>query len=512
MTTTLPLTRRSFGAGLLGSAALASAACAAGEAGRPLRVAYGAIGTNRHPHMLANIPDTDIANVLFDPILTLAPDGTPTPVLAEHYEQVSPTRWRFVLRRGVTFHDGRPLQAPDAKFSLENYLRPEVPNSYLYTGWLDHVEVVDDYTFEVVAKKPYRVAIANMSYLSHVVPRDTTDLQAFAKNPIGSGPYRQTEFVPNNRLVAVANESYWGGKPKLPGIVFRQLAEDSTRVAALLAREVDFAGSVPVDDISRVRAAGINAVTQTTVRMMYLRFNFLVDGPMRDVRVRRAMNHAVDRKGLMEAFLGGQGAETIAPVPTGTRFRRTDLPSLGYDLTLAKKLLAEAGVPNGFSATLATPVGRYYRDREIAEAVAGQLEQVGIRLKLQPLEWATFLQQERIERLTTGKTYAVSLMAWGNLTRDMDFGTLIYDGTNTAWNLGSYDNPKAQELIEQGRAEFDEGKLADLYGRLQAILWEDVPFLSLFELPVTNGLLPGVKGFVPQPNELVDWKLVSLAT
>ncbi len=252
--------------------------------------------------------------------------------------------------------------------------------------------------------------------------------------------------------------------------------------------------------------------TQTTVRMMYLRVNFLSNGPMRTSRlVRQAMNHAVDRQGLMDAFLGGMGSIENAPVSTGTRWRATDLPPYDFDLDKAKALLAKAGVPNGFSATLATPVGRYYRDREIAEAVAGQLGQVGINLKLVPLEWATYLQQERIERTTTGTKYDISLMAWGVLTRDMDFATMIYDGSNHAWNMGNYDNPDVQKLIEAGRAEFDETKLKDIYAKLQATVWEDAPFLYLFDMPVVNGLLPEVQGFQPEPNELVDWSLVSLS-
>ncbi len=148
--------------------------------------------------MLANVsflPDRDIANVMFDPLLTLAPDGSVVPVVAERYETVSSTRWRFHLHQGITFHDGRPLQAPDVKFSLELYLKPEVPNSYLYNGWLDHVDVIDDYTVEVVAKQPYRVALANMAYLSHIIPRASTRFrrlraETHRQRPIQTGAIR----------------------------------------------------------------------------------------------------------------------------------------------------------------------------------------------------------------------------------------------------------------------------------------------------------------------------------
>lgn len=473
-----------------------------------LKVAYGAIGSSRHPHSAQIIPDDDINNLLFEPLLTLTAQGAVEPVLARQYTQVGDTRWRFSLRPGVTFHDGTRLTAQDVKFSIENFLKPGFDPDDLYRPWLDHVDIVDDLTVEVVARMPHRVAMRDMAYNSHVIPRTATDSSAFTRRLVGTGPYRFVEFVPNDRVIVEANPTYWGRlKPIFREIVFRQIAEDGTRLAALEAGEVDVATNVPVDAINRLGRAGLQIKSVPSNRVMFVRFNLAVDGPIRDVRVRRALNHAVDRDALRKALLGGLGANVEAPLARGVAYFRKMEPQYGYDPMRSRQLLAEAGYPNGFSAVMAAPSGRYPKDREIAEALGGQLEAVGVKLTLVPLEWATYLQQVRTEKATTGKRYALSLMAWGNVVGDPDFGLAPFDATG-GWNLGGYENRELQGLLERGRVTFDEVKLQAIYGRTQELVWQDAPWIFLVELPVVVALSPKLRGFVPRPDEQIRWSTV----
>ncbi|MER2535176.1 MAG: ABC transporter substrate-binding protein [Rhizobiaceae bacterium] len=471
-----------------------------------LRIAYGAIGPSRNPLLLSIVPDWDINALVFDMLVLPGENGEPIPGTAtQEILRPSPEVIRFKLKPGLTFSDGAPLTAEDVKFSIESYLRKDVLNNYMYNTWLDRVDVVDELTVDLVSKRPYRVALANMAYQSFIVPRTATDLQEFAKAPVGSGPYVIAEAEGSDRILLKPNPSYKRQAAGFQEILFRKIPEDATRVAALLAGEVDFAASVRVEDIDAIKRAGSDVEDISTVRMMFVRFNLGLDGPLRDVRVRRAINHAVDREALQEAFFGGLGAVATAPVAKGARYWADGLPPYEYDVEKAKKLLAEAGQGSGFRIKFVTPMGRYYRDREMAEAIAGQLQDVGITAEIVPLEWATYLQQVRTERETTGKNYALSLMAWGNPILDVDFGVVPFDEVSNAWNVGDYKNPRVQELMVAGRQEFDEAKLKANYDEMQKLIWEDAPWLFLFEMPTVNGIGKAVTGARQGKNETIDW-------
>lgn len=469
-----------------------------------LRIAYGSLGSTLHPHSVSNLANADLANLLYDPLVTRNDKGEIQFVLAETLEQEASGNIKIKLRDGARFHDGRPVTVEDVKFSIENYLAPATLNKYMYSDWLERVDIVDKSNVVIVSKKPYRVAIPNMGYLSHIIPAGSKP-EDFAHKPVGSGPYRFVEYVPNNRLVVERNEDYWGEKPPTRRLVLRQIPENATRVAALEAGEVDFVNGITVDDVERLRGQGLKIGTSTTYRTLFIRFNHKTDSPVKDVRVRRALNHAVDRAALREAFLGSLGKDSTSPVAHTLKYAATGLAPYEYDLDKAKGLLKEAGFASGFSATMVTTTGRYAKDREIAEAIGGQLEQIGVRLQLVPLEYATYLQQVRGERETTGKKYALGLLGWGNLNADIDFSLAPFDAKNSAWNLNDYNNPRAQELIEKGRGPGSEAELAAIYAEAQKLIWGDAPWLFLFELPNVDAMVPSLEGWVGRADEQIRW-------
>jgi len=471
-----------------------------------LRIAYGGFGPDRHPHSPTVVPDQDIVKLYSDPLMQLANDGSIEAGIATKWEQVSDTRYRLTLRQGAKFHDGRPVTAQDVKFSLENYRQSK--NAEQYNVWLDHVDVVDDYTAEAVSKLPYRVAMSNTAYKSFIIPNGAADAKAFAQKPIGSGPYKFVQSIPNDRVVVEANRDYWGAPPKFERITVRQIPEDATRLAALEAGEIDFVTNVPVDAGDRLQKAGLRVVSVPSNRMMFVRFNFATEGPWKDVRVRQALNYAVDREALSKALLGGQGVLAESPLGHGVAYYKKGLTPYSFDVDKAKQLLADAGFSRGFEATLVTPTGRYMKDRESAEAVAGQLEAVGVKLQLQPMEWGTYLQQLFTEKETTGKKYPMSLMAWGNPPMDPEFGLRGF-AVGQPWNVGFYKNDEVETLGNQGLATFDTAKLTDMYSRIQQIVWNEAPWIFLYELPNIVAHSPKFQGYVGRLDEMIRWETVS---
>ncbi|MDO1582594.1 ABC transporter substrate-binding protein [Rhizobium oryzicola] len=489
-----------------GVLATASAKEVFAQSKKQLRIAYGAIGADRHPFQLSITPDWDINALVFDSLISLNSNGEPVAGTATaKIERPSPVTIRLTLKPGIQFSNGEPLGAADVKTSMETYLRPEVLNSYLYTPWLERVEIVDDLTVDLISKRPFRIALGYMAYQSFIIPRTATDLQQFSRAPIGSGPFIIAETESSNRILLRRNQKYTRKQPGFEEILLRKIPEDSTRVAALLAKEVDFASSVRVEDVQAIRSMGGSIDELSTLRMMFVRFNMSFDSPLRDVRVRKAINHAVDRVAIQEAFYGGRGAIAKAPVASGTRFFAEGLEPYSFDLAKARKLMAEAGHSSGFSMKLATPMGRYYRDREIAEAIAGQVQQIGVNLEIVPMEWATYLQRVRTEWQTTGKEYGLSLMAWGNPTQDADFGVIPFDTVSNAWNIQGYKNERVQELMTLGRTEFDPTKLKAIYDELQSRIWDDAPWLFLFEMPIINGMSGNLSGVRQNRTETMDW-------
>ncbi len=476
---------------------------AAGPSGE-FTVAYGSIGANRHPYFTAIVPDDDINNTIFDNLVTISATGEVQPWLA-NYEQVDDVTIRFTLASGVKFHDGTPLTAEDVKVSLERYASPDYASvgSALKSAFKE-ARVVDESTVDLVLNEPNRVILANLGYLSHIIPAAADDPEAFGANPVGSGPYGFSEFEPNDRVVVTANPDYWGNpKPSFEKITFRVIPENSTRVAALETGEVDYIVNVPPDDVDRLRGAGFQILSVASNRPMFVRFNFAVDGPWKDIRVRQALNYAVDKQAIIDALYAGTAATSESVVAHGAAYFSAN-PVYAPDLDRARQLLAEAGYPDGFSVKFATPAGRYLKDREVAEAIAGQLEKVGVRLEIVALEMPTYVQQLRTEQDTTGLQYGMSLMAWGNLIADADFA---YDPllTGNSWNLGDYSSPAFDDLAAEGQRTFDAAKLAEVNREAQRVVWEDAPWIFLWDLPLIDAAAADITGIGPRPDEQHRW-------
>lgn len=344
---------------------------------------------------------------IFDALIDFkGPDLKPNPMLATRWENLSPTRWRFSLRRGVKFHNGDPLTVEDVKFTVETQLANKGSTVNSFLGPTEGVRVIDPYTVEIVTKTPFPSLLVNLSRL-HILPRayERMGADAFAAKPIGTGPYKFVEWQRGQRVVLEANPHYWGGVPTPKRLVFRPIPDPSTRAAELKAGGVDIITSPPIAQIKELATGDTAIATVPAARVMAFPMNTL-QKPLNDVRVRRALNYAVDRETIVRTLVQGFGKATGQPFAPGWLGYDPEIKPYSYDPALAKRLLAEAGYPNGFDLTWNISTGVFLADKEIAEAAAAMMGQVGVRVRLVPTERAKIqqdLEAAKFDGMTAGQ-------------------------------------------------------------------------------------------------------------
>ncbi|MEM1927937.1 MAG: ABC transporter substrate-binding protein [Acidilobaceae archaeon] len=418
------------------------------------------------------------------------------PHLVESYTQISDTVWEFRLRQGVRFHDGKPLTAYDVKASFERGPRVGgLPRILL--GFLSEVQVVDDYTFRLVLKYPFGPMIAHLSHPStSIIPAWVAE--QFPNTPIndirfivGTGPYRFVEYKKGERTVLEAFEGYWGEKPTVKRIEWIPIPDDSTRVSFLEAGSVDIITHVPPQFVSILKNKGFNIVQMPSVRVIYIGINV---ERIPDPRVRQALNLAVDKNAIVTGILEGAGSVATAPIhPSVFGYsRQTPYP---FDPDRARALIREAGW-EGRELVFITPQGRYLKDREIAEAVKAYLERVGLRVRVEVMEWAAY-----ITRVTTQKDFDLFLLGWSTVTLDADYGLYSLFRSGAAFNRMQYRNPTVDDLLEKARAERDPARRAQLYAEAQRLIWSDAPWIFLHYEDIIVASKPGLVGFEIQPIE-----------
>jgi peptide/nickel transport system substrate-binding protein len=329
--------------------------------------------------------------------------------------------------------------------------------------------------------------------LNIISPQANAELgEKLGVTAVGTGPYKFAEYIPNDRFVLEANPEYWGEKPKLKRIVFRVIPEDSSRLAALEAGEIDMMTEVSPDHVKRIEShPNLKLISTDTVRVLYIRLRENRK-PLDDVRVRRALNYAVNKKEIVRYLLRGMGAVPTAPLHPLLMGYNPNLTSYAYNPEKAKELLAEAGYPNGFTLTYSSTHGRYIKDKQIAEAIVGQLKKIGITCEYTPLEIGTMVSQDLF-----GDTHDMYSLAFGGILWDPDLPLSFFH------NVLKYDNPEYVRLIEIGRTNQDKKVYEKAYQDALAVMWYDAPMIWVSYHPQIIGIQKNVKGFKPKADELV---------
>ena len=285
------------------------------------------------------------------------------------------------------------------------------------------------------------------------------------------------EWRRDDQLIMDVNPKWWGGRPKIDHVVFKPIPEAAARVAALRTGATDLITNVPPQYYIQI-TGGQNTKLESTrsLRQLFIAFNTLQPGPQQNKLVRQAINYAVDVPAIVKNVLGGRGYELTSPIPPNYFGYDASVPGYKHDLAKAKALLAKAGYPDGkgISLIVNAPIGRYNRDREVAEAVSGQLQAVGIAATVKPQEWVSY--SSMVGRRALSPLYE---LGWNQPSADAD--GVVTSLFTSSGPLSCYSNPEVDKLADQARGELNATKRKALYKQIATILHEDAPWIVLFE-------------------------------
>ena len=446
-----------------------------------LKIGLSSEVTTIDPHFFNSGPNNAFLHHLFDSLVDVGPDGRLIPTLAQSWRAIDDTTWEFRLRQGVKFHDGSELTAEDVLFSLE---RPNLitnsPGSYTsYTKPIVAKEAVDRYTVRLKTASAYGALPLDLISIFIVSKKaaSTATQEQFnnGQAAIGTGPFKLVNFRKGESIEIVRHDGYWGARPEWDKVHFRVLASDAPRLAALLAGDVDMIESVPTADLARLKTnASIQLAQRTTWRTLFWQLDQFRDqspyvtdkagkplpsNPLKDVRVRQAISKAINRKALVERTLEGLAEPASNLNSPGIFGHNPAIPVEAYDPEGAKKLLAEAGYPDGFALTLHGPNNRYINDEQVVQTVAQFLNRIGIQTKVETQPVTVYFGKARASE------YSIALLGWGSLAADFTLRSIV--GTPNpdtgwgTWNWGRYSNPAVDGLVQQALASVDPDKRED---------------------------------------------------
>ncbi len=443
-------------------------------------IVQGVDPTTMDPHNHMETPAWNVHIQLFDCLLQRDPNIKIEKLIAESYRIVNDKTWEFKIRKGIKFHNGEPCNAASFKFSLERMADPKNKlRQTVFQGIIDNVEVLDDYTFRIHTKKPYPVMDAMLAVYGQPLPVkyfQEKGPEHFATNPVGTGPYKFVRWVKDDYILLEANENYFRGAPKIKKVIFRPIPEATTRVAALQTEEADIITNIPPHLMKMMDWKGRSRVSKApSVRVIYMAFDTTKPGPQADKRVRQAIAMGINMDTNIKKILDGNGIRLGSPLTDKHFGYDPSVKPYDYNPEKAKQLLAEAGYPNGFDFVINSPTGRYLNDKEMAEAVAGDLRKIGIRANVKTFEWGHYMNN-----MMYGHNAAPSyILGWGNTSFDADF--TINPLLRSGLLLSNVSFPKLDALIDEGISTMDPKKRLKIYSDAAKIFRDEVPWAWVYQ-------------------------------
>jgi peptide/nickel transport system substrate-binding protein len=416
-----------------------------------------------------------LGQLIFSSLVKKTREYTVEPDLALTWEIPDPVTYIFHLRDDAAFHDGRKVTARDVVYTFRTLLDGSVRTTKAGTFRLvDSVEAPDEHTVVFKLKEPFAPFLSNLSRGAVGVVPDGSPANV-AQNPIGSGQFQFVRYIPDGEIVLKRNDTYYGKKPQISSVVFKIVPEAIVRALELRKGSVDIAlNALPPDTVEVLKGTGDLLVLDAPgTTYQYVAFN-LRDPTFHDVRVRQAFAHAIDRDKIIQYLMRNQARLATGVIPIGNWSYTSDVTTYGYDPARARQLLGEAG-KTGLSFTFRTSTDEM--GRLVATVFQQQLREVGINMNIQSNEPATFSAD--IEK---GNFQAYS-RRWIGGNNDPDIFNLIFHSTMTppnGANRGFYLNPEVDRLIDLGRRETDMEKRRIAYQRIQQIVADDLPYVSLF--------------------------------
>lgn len=465
-------------------AALAAGCGNSANAGDPGTVNFliESAPTSLDPRIGTDAQSEHLHGLLFDSLLARDAQMNIIPDLAERWEMPDPLTYVFHLRRGVKFHDGRPLTSADVKFTFDSLLSAAVQSPKRGTyPMVESVEAPDDATAVFHLREPYSSLLWNLTLPGiGIVPKGSG--KEVARNPVGTGPFRFVSMTRDEEIVLERNPDYFGGAPKIERVRFRIVPEAIVRALELRKGTADIGGVnslTPDMVLALAKQPGIAVEQQPGTVLTYVAFNF--DDPILAHReVRQALAYATDRATLIRYLLRGQARPASSLLPPNHWADEPNVKPYAYDPAQAERLLDAAGFPRGADGTrlhLTLKTSTEESARLLGQALADQWKRVGVTLELRPLEMATFLSD-------VGRgSFQLYTLRWIGANNDPDMFSYVFSSRRMpplGANRGHYRNPALDALIDRQRVEMDREKRKAILSEIQKIVAEDEPYLNLW--------------------------------
>ncbi|WP_053956424.1 glutathione ABC transporter substrate-binding protein [Inediibacterium massiliense] len=462
-----------------------------------LVVGQGADAVSLDPHATNDQPSSRIAKQIYETLVTQDENMELQPALADSWESIDDLTFEFKLKKGVKFHNGEAFTANDVKFTLLRGL--DSPHIGHIIGSIDPngIQIIDDYTIRISTKEPFAPLLAHLAHTATAILNEKAVNEFgddYGQHPIGTGPYKFDKWINGDKVELVRFEDYHGEAPAIQRVIFRNIPENTNRTIELETGGIDIAYEIPPTDVSRVED-NPDLILQRNMNLSttYLGFNCNKEH-FKDVRVRQAINYAVDMEAIVKSVYKGVGAPSKGPLGPNVWASNQKLKPYEFNVEKAKKLMTEAGYPDGFKTSIWTNDNQQRMD--VAEIVQNQLKAINIDAEVKVVEWGAFLDG------TTAGEHDMFILGWVTVTGDPDYGLypLFHSSQHGAGgNRCFYSNSKVDELLDKGRTSVDPAVREKAYMEVQQIIRDEAPWVFTWLGEDLAGVRSNVKGFKQHP-------------
>ena len=462
-----------------------------------LIVAQGADADSLDPHATNDQPSSRVMKQIYQSLVDQNADMELVPGLAEEWEQIDEYTFEFILKEGVMFHNGEELTASDVEFTLLRAL--ESPHVGHIVGAIDPdgIEIIDDYTIRISTTEPFAPLLSHLAHTaSSILNQSAVEEfgEDYGQNPVGTGPFMFGSWTRGSEIRLERYEDFHGDNALMENVTFRNIQEDGNRTIELETGEIHIAYEILPTDISRIEGNDeVVLARDLNFSTVYLGFNAQKE-PFDDVRVRQAINYAIDVESIIDTVMEGSGEIATGPIGPMVWAANDNLEPYGYDVDRARELLEEAGYGDGFSTTIWTNDNQLRQD--IAQIAQSQLGEIGIEIDIEVLEWGAYLDG------TAAGDHDMFILGWVTVTGDPDYGLYALfhsEQFGAAGNRTFYANDRVDELLEEARRSADPDVREAAYMEVQEIVRDEAPWLFLNTGEERTGLRSNVSGFRNHP-------------
>lgn len=497
-TLTGQLLRATMIAGIAGLA-LALPANAQGKQPGVLTIAQSYDPQSLWPNFSTSQEQMNVGNAVVESLLWLDPaTNKAEPVLATGFEFVDDITVKVSLRKGVTFSNGEPMDADAVIASIKVFMNKAVTPAYARdAAKIGSVEKIDDHTVLIKLSQKYPAVPLLLSQIYIVPPKYWAQIgpEGFGRAPIGTGPYKLTEWVRDDRVVMDRNPTFWGKPPVgINKIVWKPVPDDTARAAGVMTGEYDIAANLPATSLPQLKGrAGVSAISVPSYRIFKIDFSTLDihPGAQHDLRVRQALNYAVDKDAIREILFSGLASPLHGQILRSNQLGfNPEIKDYPFDPEKAKKLLAEVG--GKVEITFKFPAGRYAQDKEVSEAVAGMLSDVGVKVNMIQLEAGEFLTQ-----LNNRELFQMALRG----SAPQDDPDAMLSAYLSDWRYSHIQDPELDVFIKAGSVELDPVKRGEIYKKAMKLIYDKAYMVFLYQANDLYGVTSRVKNFVPRGDQ-----------